>query len=141
MLFILICICCMVAPLFVVSPLGIRCFFSTYVMLIYFTIELYSCIDEEKKVHVSKCRNYMVACVLVGTLFLFYIFGTICKNQNQRVEKARLDVMSGKNTITVKMLPYNKYIWTSEPSGYPWDERFKKFYGINQSVKIKVVPH
>lgn len=141
LLFILICICCMVAPLFVVSPLGIRCFFSTYVMLIYFTIELYSCIDEEKKVHVSKCRNYLVACVLVGTLFLFYIFGTICKNQNQRVEKARLDVMSGKNTITVKMLPYNIYVWTSEPSGDPWDERFKKFYGINQSVKIKVVPH
>ena len=142
LMFILICICCMVAPLLIVSPLGIRCFFSTYVMLIYFTLEMYSCIGEEKKAQVAQYRKYMGACVLVGALFMFYIFGTICKNQNERVEKAQADAISGKTTIEVQLLPYPNYIWNSDPTIFQWVETyFKEFYGINSKIKIKSVPH
>ena len=142
LLLILVCICCIVAPLLIVSPLGSRCFFSTYVMLIYFTLEMYSCIDKETKVQVTQFQKYMGAGVMVGVLFLFYIFGTIYKNQNERVEKAQADAMSGKTTIEVQVIPYHHYTWNSSPSIDPFvEERFKEFYGINHKIRIESVPH
>ena len=142
LLLILVCICCMVAPLLIVSPLGSRCFFPTYVMLIYFTLEMYSCIDKETKVQVTQFQKYMGAGAMVGVLFLFYIFGTIYKNQNERVEKAQADAMSGKTTIEVQVIPYHHYTWNSSPSIDPFvEERFKEFYGINHKIRIESVPH
>ena len=141
LLFILGSIGCMIAPLLVVTPIGSRCFFAPYVMFIYFAIELYSHFDDVSKERFANYSKVLAVIVAVGTLFLFYIYGTIYKNQNERVEKAQVDAKNGKTVVEVQELPYKYYVWCSDVYEETWETRFKLFYDIDQNVKLKMIPH
>ena len=131
----------MIAPLLVVTPIGSRCFFAPYVMFIYFAIELYSHFDDVSKERFANYSKVLAVIVAVGTLFLFYIYGTIYKNQNERVEKAQVDAKNGKTVVEVQELPYKYYVWCSDVYEETWETRFKLFYDIDQNVKLKMIPH
>lgn len=141
MLFILGSAACIMAPLTVVTPIGSRCFLPSYVMFIYLALELYSNFTEDKKQIFANLNKVIVIVVAVGTVYLFYIYGTIYKNNNERIEKALADVAKGKTTIEVQQLPYNNYVWTSDLTDPIWSTRFKLYYGIDKDVQINMVPN
>lgn len=141
MLFILGSAACIMAPLTVVTPIGSRCFFASYAMLVYLALELYSNFTEEKKEAFANLNKVIAIVVAVGTIYLFYIYGTISKNHNERVEKAQADAAKGKTTIEVQELPYKNYVWCSDLTESVWSTRFKLFYGIDENIEIKQIPH
>lgn len=130
---------CMIAPLLVVTPIGSRCFFAPYVMMLYLAMEFYSMFDSRVK---KKCDQYSKVTIItaaVGLIFLFYIYGTISFCDKERVEKAQIDAQNGVQTVQVEELPYKKYVWCSDVKKEIWQKRFKLFYGIDEAVEIEQV--
>lgn len=142
LLFIIFSAGIMMAPLLVVTPIGPRCFLAPYVMLIYFLVELSGQINEVHKKQLAKLNISFMVFAVIGTLYLFYIYGTIAKNNQERIAHAIKDSQQ-KDTIEVQQLPYKAYVWCSDVGAdqEPWSTRFKLFYGIDQNVSIKMVPH
>ena len=144
-LFIFFSVGMMMAPLLVVTPIGSRCFFASYVMFIYLIAELIGiyckqyAIEKEHKA-VKKAIPYVVCIISVLTFYLIYIYSTIYICDQKRVEKARADAESGMTVIEVENLPYGSYIWTPNPTADTvWKERFELFYGIDEEITIENV--
>lgn len=127
----------MIAPLLVVTPIGSRCFFAPYVMMVYLAMELYSLFDETVKEQCAKISRATIVTASVGMLFLFYIYGTISICSNKRIEKAQQEAKAGYEIIEVKPLPYRNYIWCSDVDEDIWAERFKLFYDIDENVQLQ----
>lgn len=130
---------CLIAPLLVVTPIGSRCFFAPYVMMIYLGMEVYSLFDDDIKEKCAKITKVTVITALVGIIYLFYIYGTISVCSNERIEKAQADAQNGAGTIQVEELPYSDYVWCSDLKKNIWQKRFKLFYGIDKSVDIEQI--
>ena len=141
LLFILFSSACMMAPLLIVTPIGPRCFFAPYVMLIYFLAELTNQFNDIDKKRFANLSHTFIIFTLIGVLYLFYIYGTIAKNNYERVGLAVQASKNGKHTIKVQELPYKNYIWFSDAQAEPWATRFKLFYGIDENISIKMIPH
>jgi hypothetical protein len=137
-LFMYFSIGCMIAPLFVVTPIGSRCFFASYVMMIILAIELFSNVDDDVKQSMAKYSKTAMLVTLVGLLYLLYVYSSIYVANVHRVEKAQKDSQT-KTVIKVKKLPYEDYVWLSELPNDEWKNRFKAFNGIDENVKIKEV--
>ena len=130
---------CMIAPLLVVTPIGSRCFFAPYVMMLYLGMEFYSLFDEDIKKRCEKLSRATIITALVGLIYLFYIYGTISICSNERIEKAQADAQNGAEIIQVEELPYKKYVWCSDVDKKIWAKRFKLFYDIDENVKIEQI--
>lgn len=139
LLFILGSTGCMIAPLFVVTPIGSRCFFAPYVMMIYLAIEFYSMFSPKLMEKCNKFSKVFIITSAVGVLFLFYVYSTIAVCNNERVEKAQTEAANGAEVVEVEELPYSKYVWCSELEKEIWQNRFKMFYDIDESVEIKQI--
>lgn len=137
-LFMYFSIGCMIAPLFVVTPIGSRCFFASYVMMIALVVELFSNVDDVVKQSVAKYSKTAMIVSLVGLLYLLYVYSSIYVANVHRIEKAKIDSQT-KTVIKVKKLPYEDYVWCSQLQNDEWKNRFKAFNGIDKNVKIKVV--
>lgn len=137
--FILGSIGCMIAPLFVVTPIGSRCFFAPYVMMLYLGMEFYSLFDEDIKNKCDKISKVTIITAAVGLIYLFYIYGTISICSNERIEKVQQEAQSGAQTIQIEELPYKKYVWCSDVSVEIWEDRFKLFYNIDENVKLEQI--
>ena len=140
MIFILGSTGCMIAPLLIVTPIGSRCFFAPYVMMLYLGMELYSAFDETVKKYCEKVSRAALITALVGLLYLFYIYGTISICNHERVKAAQTDARNGAEIIQVEELPYKNYVWCSDVDKKIWKRRFKLFYDIDKNVKIEQIP-
>lgn len=137
-LFVIGSIACIMAPLLVVSPIGSRCFFATYILFIYLILETYNLICRENRKMIEELTRYAGIIMAVSFFYILYIYGTIFVCDKDRVDRALADADRGSKTIEVENLPYSSYVWCANPdTGSVWEERFKLFYGINKKVKIK----
>ncbi len=130
---------CMIAPLLVVTPIGSRCFFAPYVMMLYLGMEFYSLFDKDIKRKCDKISKAAIITAAVGLIYLFYIYGTIAVSNNARIEKAQQDVQNGIEKIQIEELPYKEYVWYSELDEKVWKRRFKLFYDIDKHIKIEYI--
>lgn len=136
LIFIYLSIGVTIAPLLVVSPIGSRCFFGSYVFFAYLIGKLLHCIEFD---HKAVARGILVACA-AGFIYLSCIYCTIFVTDVNRVQKAREEVAAGSVSIKVKALPYGDYVWCGNPTqGTVWETRFKLFYDIDEDVQITVV--
>lgn len=139
LLFLLGSIGCMIAPLTVVTPIGSRCFFAPYVMMIYLGMELYTLLDQDIKEKCDAVSKTAIVTAIVGIIYLFYIYGTIAVSNQERVEKAITDSQEGAGTIQVEELPYKEYVWCCDLDDEWWESRFKLFYNIDSAVSIEQI--
>lgn len=141
-LFVMGSILCLTAPLFVVQPIGSRCFFATYVMFILLTCELFAILLEgnQEKLQIILIKR---SCFLIGmvcAVFYFSIFASVYKVDRERLNYIRECAEQGKNEIEILHLPYESFIWTATPtSGSIWEERYKLFYGLPEDIRLKDV--
>ena len=130
---------CMIAPLLGVTPIGSRCFFASYVMMIYLAMELYSLIDKNAKDKCAKYSRIAIITAVVGIIYLFYVYATIAVCNNERIEKAQQEAKAGYDIVEISPLPHKNYVWCSDVDEEVWAQRFKLFYNIDENVQIKQV--
>ncbi|MEG0686489.1 MAG: DUF6056 family protein, partial [Erysipelotrichales bacterium] len=142
MLFILISIAFLTAPLFVVKPIGSRCFLATYVMFILLINELsdYAMIGL-KSINIINCLNKVI--ILIMCIFAIYnlsIYSYIAKVSNERISYIKQEVKNGEKEILLTKLPYESYLWTATPTEDGiWEDRLKLFYNIPKDVDLKPI--
>lgn len=132
----------LIAPLVVVTPIGPRCFFPPYLMLSGVSVMLLSYLqgrlklsrDAEKGIAVS-----MVSVSLASIVFLFSIYSVIHNYDVKRNDYVKKQLDSGFKKVIVYYLPYSSYVWNGDPDSEPWDDRYKRFYGIDEDVSFKFI--
>ena len=136
------CVPVMVAPLLVVHPIGPRCFFAPYLMMMVFAVELFGYIIKDvdlKNINYKSLLFSMGVTVIVQAFIFINIFYPIHKYDQKRADFAKLQSANNENEIVVCSLPNTGYVWCSTPNVEPWMTRFKLFYGLDQEAQIKVV--
>lgn len=135
----------MIAPLFAVSPIGPRCFISTYCVLILIICELLKYISSASVPLVNKLKEYCmpVSAVLIVlcTGFYFRIFVDVYRGELERYQSIANELAMGRKAVEVSDLPHENWIWLSAPAqdNEVWKYRFKLFYGIPEDVDLIIV--
>lgn len=142
LLFPLFCVPVISAPLLVVNPIGPRCFFPAYALLMVFAAELFDCAlplitaaDAEFK-HAERGLTCAAAGIMI---FYLTVFSSIHSYDVKRNEFAKLQSDNGEKTVVICELPNSSYLWTSEPKKEPWAKRYKLFYGLKEDVNFRFV--
>ena len=48
-------------------------------------------------------------------------------------------IKSGQSTVKVIALPYSDFMWNANPYEKVWSDRFKQYWGIDESAQIEVI--
>lgn len=124
------------APLFVVTPIGGRCFFPIYLFWIWIAIEFYINISKKENTYII---HILLACIFVFFLYLFCIYGYIFKVNKDRENYIRMH--KTEEVLLLPKLPYAKYMWCPDPVNAEFMKRFKSFYNIDEEVEIKFITY
>ena len=141
-LLLLISIPVLIAPLAVVTPIGPRCFFPPYLMLMGVCVMLFVYLQDKLKISREAEKGIAVSLISVcaaSLVFVFSIYSTIHAYDVKRNESVRKQVEAGSKNVIICQLPYNSYVWTGNPDKEPWSTRYKLFYGIDKDVTFEFV--
>jgi hypothetical protein len=141
MLFALASIALLTAPLLVVKPIGARCFFALYALLVLFCHTALNMALNNGWLTVKKT---VAAPILIGAfcwLFLthFAIYRSINAAAEERLVSARRQADEGHAVIAVVRLPYTNYVWVGDPTGDYNAHYFKAFYKLPYGCGIDLV--
>ena len=131
-----------VTPLFMVTPIGSRCFMPSYVLFILYSQLLISLVSDTQKRTLPRIRYklnipILLAVCLIGYLRLMSIYYPVFICDNRRLEYIKEQIANGNQTIEVEHLPNEDYLWHSMPFLAPmWEERFKQFYDLPEDVTL-----
>ena len=143
-LLLLISVPILIAPLTIVKPIGPRCFFPPYLMLIGACVLLFVYICDSLKIH-AEVKKGMAVSMIAGCLamlaFFFSVYSTIHKYDLKRNIYVEKQIDAGYDTVTVCKLPYTSYVWVGDPDKEPWDYRYKLFYGVDEDVEFVFLQH
>ncbi len=134
----------LIAPLLVVNPIGPRCFFPPYVMLLLFCVAMLDYI--QNKINMTTTTDtgiqtvFLAGCIALF-LFQFSIYSVIHTYDQKRNEYVQKQFDLGYDVITVCKLPYTSYTWYGDPTSAPWDERYKLFWDIDENVTFEFLPY
>lgn len=140
-LFLLLSIPVLVAPLLVVNPVGERCLFSSYMMLAAACVVLLVYLMDQ--VHIPAAAQkvlaaaiFVVCVVLMGNLV--NIYRTVHQYDTLRNEYVQKQVDAGYRTVMMSRLPHEDQVWCSVPENL-WAERYKLFHGIDPNVEFELL--
>ncbi len=137
----LYCIPVVVAPLLVVTPIGPRCFYISYLLTMVFAAGIFGYLTEDiqsgTSIMKALCGSLTVA-LLLQAIFYISVFIPIYKYDTKRNEFAKLQSENKEETIVVCYLPNIGYVWCSSPAKEPWPTRYKLFHEL-ENVPITVV--
>ncbi len=132
----------LVVPLLVVKPIGPRCLFAPFMMLVMFTVYLFSYIIDglnNSDIKYKTLFSLFSITIVIQTSIYASIFIPIYKYDTNRNALAVTQDESGEKTIIISELPNEKYLWTPDPKKEPWITRYKLFWGIDDSAELKIV--
>lgn len=124
----------LLAPLFVVNPVWNRNVFPLYIMLVVFALCLY---DHNKDIWDVKF-NHLILIVLASYLYMVSIYGYVYYSDQKRIDKVD-DEKVNQDVLEILELPYQDYLWMSEPNGDMWVERYKLFYNIPADTQLEFI--
>ena len=136
------CIPVTLAPLLVVTPIGPRCFYISYLLMMVFAADLFGYVLEGIQI---KSANYKrIFCAVSAAAILqigFYIsvFVPIYQYDVKRNEFAKVQSDNKEEIIVVAELPNKEFLWTSTPLKEPKEMRYKLFHGLRQEAKIEIM--
>ena len=140
--FLLLCIPMLVAPLLFVSPIGPRCFFPPYLMLMGVCVLIFTYLQKKLRPDAALVKRTGVLLVTVCGIimsFLFGIYGVVHWYDARRNEFAKKQADAGFNTVMMYYLPYTYYVWNGDPDIEPWEGNYKEFHDIDEDVKLKFI--
>ena len=122
-------------PLFVVSPIGSRCFFPMYVMWILVALEFFSSIIKNKEF--PPLKFVLLSGIVTVFVYLFLIYGYVFKINVQRYDYIKDH--NDEEKLVLPKLPYSTFLFHSNPYPGPWLDRFKLFYDIPEDTEVEFV--
>ena len=138
----LACMMAVSVPLLVVSPIGPRCFFLAYLLLMVFLLELFDCIRSKWKTENRKpgLVTGILCLVLLFQMGAFMgVYHAIYRYEQLRAEHCITQSAAGKKRITVCSLPFAKYVHMPHLGEGRWNQRFILFYGLNDDTELDVI--
>ncbi|MGL4848905.1 MAG: DUF6056 family protein [Clostridium sp.] len=141
-LFFILSIGVVTIPLFIVHPIGPRCFAPMY---IFFGMYIATVINELDTSNIV--RNllliFLLALNIIGFFNLFRVYTPIHKLTVDRAKVQEIQVKEGNTNIYIPDdLPNNldnDYVWYWRPS--VWNENYKEFYNIPMNDKLVTMPY
>ena len=138
--FYLVSIAVLTAPLFVVTPIGSRCFYCSYMFFAFFLCEAFNYIMDGKKISVVAVSGVFAVICISFALYYVSVFGYIYKSDVERNAYVAQQLSDGKTVVEVPELPYRGYLWNSTPDpSTVWAERYKKFHGIDTDTEFRII--
>lgn len=132
LIFLLVSIAVLNAPLLIVNPISPRCFFPTYILLCVFIIQSLQQVKIRKRASVM--ISSILICSMVGFLIIYF---PLHSAETKRVETIRQAAAKGESIIPIKKLPNEEFVWLITPyPGTKWEYRYKKFYDIPEDVTL-----
>ena len=123
-------------PLFVVSPIGGRCFFPCYVMFMFIALILYDYLFNKEDFAIKKIFCFIIVVCFIYMVSIYgYVFKIDFEREKYFIEKAK----EGEKVIEVVSLPYSDYVWNPDPVENTWSERYKLFYEVDKDIEIKII--
>ena len=143
LLFNCISIIILTGPLFFILPIGSRCFLVTYIFFILIIIDLLKYVLSLYPLN-YKIKNiiylYSKIHVLIIFLFILNIFIYINHTHQKRLDYVNCQKEQKRSIIKIISLPYDEYLWTSNPcDNGVWEERFKLFYKIDKNADLRLI--
>lgn len=121
--------------LLLVTPIGPRCFFATYIMTIWYCLECLAMVRADEGT-----KRYILQIAAMITVFVFFmnfeIYGHVYVEDKERLNMIRQACEDGKSAVTIPGFSYEDYVHYSDLHDV-WSERYKMFYGIPMEIEIK----
>lgn len=139
----LLCIPVCMAPLLVVRPIGSRCMFSGYLLLMMFLTGLFEqvrermCLTEGKKRLTALC---MAVFILLQMGHLFAVYYPIHIRDQIMIAYAKAQSDEGSAAIRITNLSEWDYVHCPYPYNEIWWERYCLYYGLNTDTYFELVP-
>ncbi len=132
-------------PLAVAQPLSLREFFPTsvFLLLLYSQIACMNLKMLKEKFSFTIDRTllpYAAGMFLVVWGYLFSVYAVIAHYEQERIKYVRYQESLGFYETIFPTLPYEDYVITAYPWERTWQERYKKFYGLNLDMNFTIVP-
>lgn len=126
------------STLFVVTPIGSRCFFVGYVFFILLLCELITMLPEKYMEEFIKRKIKRLSIIIVVLLLVFYfvIFSAIYITGIRRMERVREKIAQGETVVEIIRYPFGFYLWSPEPAGEIMRKRYTYFYGIPEDITL-----
>lgn len=141
MIFTLLCILLLTAPLFVVRPVNARNFLPMYALEIAFTLDLLA--EAGMLTLLPRLRASLCAVLCVVFCFLFSVYGKDFSVSRERADYVRTQAQSGASFAYLPHLPYERpYTWAATPGDSQLTHVFfKAFYGLPEDLELRVVDY
>lgn len=137
--FYLVLITVHVVPLAFVSPIGPRCFFGIYILLILIAkefLEEYKAVAQNcKSVSQTKMIKVLLAILLVADLFCY---SQIFIGNNNKIEFIRCEVLKGNYTVELEhtTLRFMVHAIDAENDNAKFKRRFCEYYHLPDDIEI-----
>lgn len=140
--FLLISIPIIVAPLVLVNPIGPRNFFPPFMLMVLLSVLiLENILETVDNRRLQKVLSLAFAAVIVASsIYYFSIYVPIYRYDELRNENA-VKQSQENDVVTLCTLPYESYVWRPDPVGKLWEDRYKKFYGIDEQIQFEFVEY
>lgn len=132
MLFEIASIIIITLPLFIVSPIGPRCFFADYILSVMITIEMFDYLAIDKKFNI---KYLLIFITILLMMFYLIIYGYIFKIEtirNKYIEENKLN----EKVLYLPNLPFTQYMHGANPVNEEFEKRFKLFYNIGSNKEL-----
>lgn len=131
-------------PLTVAEPLSMRVFFPTFIflLLLYCQIACLNLKEIMERFSPGAARifiPYAAGIFLAVWGYLFCIYAAIAHYERERIKYVQYRESLGEYQINFPTLPYADHVIVSYPWGDTWQERYKKFFGLNVELKLDIV--
>lgn len=134
----------LIVPLVVVTPIGPRCFFPPYIMIISACVVLLVYLKKEfrisKTVNKTMSISLALACIALF-VSLFSIYSVIHKYDVKRDYYIQKQMDAGAKTLVTCNLPFASYVWTGKLNDEVIVEKYKNFHGIDESYEVEVLDY
>lgn len=124
-----------VMPLFIASPIGSRCFLTSYCLLAMCGIDLILYVISKYFQNVS-LSIYLLPIFAVTLIFFGTIFGQIGIFGRTQYARLQQETKEGTKEIYVDSYPNSQYIWVIKPPEQHWKDAYLYFYNLPPDTVI-----
>ena len=130
-----------VIPLLIVNPIGPRCFFPPFLLMVFYTLGLLSFLIRPINPSTVKAL-YIFSLSALTSLFIFWssIYSTIHQANIERNESVQEQLSNTESIIEIVELPYKSFVWMGDPVGDLWVQRYKLFWNIPADTELILLP-
>lgn len=139
----LYCIPVAIAPFLLVNPIGPRCVFAGYLLLMMFTVALFDYVRTLPFSFLQYWKIVFVGLLAVTFLQIVCLYSTFLSIHTwdiRRSEYIKLQSDHGSSTIYLCALPHEEYLHNSSPDKYYLVDFFKLYHELDPSCELYFLP-